>query len=159
MDELGAFAEEIDFHSIGVQFDHRQIWLLFQHILRTSSCTVWPEGWATFIANLDVGDFTRQRHGLHYQLNYWVLDDLHDLLYSQDFSNVAPSGVRRELFDKKNQNFSLTIGVVLTRMALSLLCDLSKLTNRLDTQLATISKTFSKDRHPLFSASLSSLLE
>ncbi len=57
MARIGAFDENVEFRSLGVLFDHRQIWLLFRRILRTTSCTIWPEEWATFFSNVE-----HQRH-------------------------------------------------------------------------------------------------
>ena len=95
MADLGAFDENASFHSIGVLFDHRQIWLLFQRILRISTCSIWPEGWANYFSNLDIGQFTKQRHGLHYHLGYWVEADIHEFTFPLALKKVAPTGEGR----------------------------------------------------------------
>jgi hypothetical protein len=154
MAELGAFAEDVSFHSLGILFDHRQNWLLFQRILRTASCSVWPDGWASYLANIEIGEITKQRHGLHYQLSYWVMGDLHEFLYPEDFYDVSPAGGGRELFDSAAPNYSLRICVALTRMALSLFNDLCGLTNRLSNERAAVIRRFSLERHPLFAENL-----
>ena len=154
MARIGAFDENVEFRSLGVLFDHRQIWLLFRRILRTTSCTIWPEEWATFFSNVDISDITRQRHGLHYQLQYWVLDDLHNFVYSEPFQNVDPTGTGRELFDREKPNFSLAAGAVLTRMALALFKDVCTLTNRLAGEREMVAAAFSTERHPLFAETL-----
>lgn len=154
MAQIGAFEEEILFRSIGVLFDHRQVWRLFQRILRTASCTIWPEGWANYFAQLDLADLTKQRHGLHYQLHYWVLDDLHDFVHSSDFRNVAPTGTNRDLFDTEKLNFSLTVSTAMTRMALLLFKDICGHTNRLVEERSRMLNAFSIERHPLFSDTL-----
>jgi hypothetical protein len=101
-------------------------------------------GWSTYFAQLNMGDLTRQRHGLHYHLHYWPLNDLHE------FNNVEPTGIGRELFDSEKVNYSLAIGSALTRMAVLLFNDLCPLTKRLDIEQKKVVDSFSFERHPLF---------
>lgn len=156
IDALGVFAEDISFRSIGVLFDHRQMWLLFQRILRVSSCEVWPEGWANYFAQIDMADIPRQRNGLHYQLQYWIMDDLHDFVYSDEFSEIGPTGAGRELFNCAKENFSLVVCISLTRMAFLLFNDLCTLTDRLVKEQKKMTSAISFERHPLFFDTLQS---
>ena len=149
--DIGAFEKEIPFRSLGVLFDHRQTWQLFQRVLRISTCDIWPDGWASYFANLNMSELTRQRHGLHYHLDYWILEDLHDFIYSDIFNNVDPSGTGRELYNSDSDNFSLIAGYTMTKMALLLFKDLCPLTNRLAVEKETVMRSISFERHPLFS--------
>jgi hypothetical protein len=147
---IGAFEENVSFRSLGVLFDHRQTWLLFKRLLRVSTCELWPDGWSEYFAQLDLSGLTKQRHGLHYQLDYWILDDLHDFVYSDEFRKVDSSGTGRELFDSAKDNYSLIIGFSLARMALLLFNDLCSNSKKFQNEQKKIVEGFSYERHPLF---------
>jgi hypothetical protein len=148
--EMGAFDEEVSFHTVGIRFEHKHVWLLFQRLLRVTSCDIWPEGWANYFAHVDVSKITKQRHELHYRLAYWVADDLYRFLYPEDFREVAPSGEGRTLFDELRINFSLTVGFSITRLALTLFADLCRITNRLSDEQELMREYLSTERHPIF---------
>jgi hypothetical protein len=148
--EMGAFDEEVSFYTIGIRFEHRHVWSLFQRILRVTSCDVWPDGWANYFAQLKVSEITKQRHGLHYRLTYWVEDDLYTFLHPDGFCEVSPSGNNRTLFDSERTNFSLTVALSITRLALVLFSDLCQITNRLSDESRLINECLSLERHPVF---------
>jgi len=148
--EIGAFEEETSFHTVGSRFEHIHIWRLFQRLLRITSCDIWPAGWANYLAQVDVSEITKQRHRLHYKLTYWVTDDLHTFLYPDSFRDVTPSGEGRNLFDAVKDNFSLTLAFSVTRLALMLFSDLSRMTNRLTDERDIMDRCLSPERHPLF---------
>lgn len=154
MARIGAFDENVEFRSLGVLFDHRQIWLLFRRYCVQPAALFGQRSGQHFFGMLNISDITRQRHGLHYQLQYWVLDDLHNFVYSEPFQNVDPTGTGRELFDREKPNFSLAAGAVLTRMALALFKDVRTLTNRLAGEREMVAAAFSTERHPLFAETL-----
>jgi hypothetical protein len=151
---VGAFDETVRFRSAGFLFDHRQIWLLFQRVLRVTSCPVWQIGWANYLAQESVASFTRQRHGLHYQLEYWVMKDMHQFVRSQDFRDVQITQTGRNLLDADRDNFSLAFGTMVTRMALGLFDDLCTLTNRLAEERAIVLLGICQERHPVFADAL-----
>ncbi|HSH38933.1 MAG TPA: hypothetical protein VK993_09115 [Chthoniobacterales bacterium] len=150
LESTGAFLEEIPFHTLGLLFDHRQLWQLFQRVIRVTNCHVWPADWANFLAMLDIANITRQRHQLHYRLEYWLMDDLFEFSYPEDFPDVAATGIGRELFETTRPNFSLILATLIARMALRLFEDLSQITERLSTERALLENGFSYDRHPFF---------
>lgn len=152
--ELGGFENNMRLASLGVLFDHRQIWLLFQRILRMTSRTPWLDSWSSFFVNLDIGEFTRQRHGLHYELAYWVMQDMHSFVFAEEFRDVQPSGSGRDLFSLEEDNFTLVLGFTLTRMALDLFHNLARSTNRLIAERDLLDKVVITERHPLFADSL-----
>ncbi len=152
--EIGAFSEEVPFHTLGVLFDHRQIWLLFQRVLRVTSCDIWPSGWANYLSLLDVGEITRQRHGLHYQVGYWVTDDLHQFIHPEDFPDVLPTGTGRDLFDNTRRNFSFILASIINGLAIRLFEDLGQVTTRLSDERTVVYNGFSIERHPLFADQL-----
>ena len=147
----GAFGEQIEFRSVGILFDHRQVWQLLQRVLKASSCDVWPTGWCDFLSHADIATITKQRHGLHYHLTYWVVDDLHQFVYTDEFKKVKPQGAGRTLIEPEQSNYSLALGTMMTRMALKLFHDTSRLTNRLANERAAIAAGIGPNRHPVFS--------
>ncbi|NJK91884.1 MAG: hypothetical protein HC904_08695 [Blastochloris sp.] len=156
---LGAFEENAVFSSVGVLLDHRQMWMIFQRLLRVSRCDLWPDAWKNFFAQTDISELTRQRHGLHYNLKFWVMDDMHQLNYDESFRKVDSTGQGLSLFDKDNSNYSYVLAFTLVQMALSMMVDLSQETNRLKDEMALILTTFSSDRHPLHTDFLRKRLE
>jgi len=156
--ELGAFEEEISLRSPGYLFGHAHIWRLFQRLLRVVTRVPWPNGWTTFFHQLEIADLTKQRHSLHYQLGFWVMNDMHVNIYSESFRDVGATGEARELFDSKGENFSLAAAFKLFRMALSLFQSFAAVTNRLASEQALLRGVCNSDRHPLFSDTLLSPL-
>lgn len=150
MDSLGAFNEEVSFRSTGYLFGHKEIWSLFQRLLRIVKHTCWPEDYLVFYRELDLTDMSRQRHSLHYNLEYWVMDDLCDTVFDDAFANMAPTGAGKMMYQPKASNFSIAIGLTATQMAMQLFEGICELTNRLQAERELFQKVLNLDRHPYF---------
>jgi hypothetical protein len=100
----------------------------------------------------------RQRHGLHYHLGFWIVDDMHEGNHMDAFRDVSPTGEARDLFELDRQNFTLAAAFTLARMALSLFQSFAPFTNRLAAEQALLAKVCNIDRHPLFAETLLSPL-
>lgn len=149
--DIGAFREDLAVRSMGYLFGHKEIWLLFQRLVRTVKKTPWPEDYISFYKALDSVDLSRQRHSLLYDLEFWVMDDLCDAVFSEPFRDVKRTGGGKDLFDPKSPNFSIALGLTLSQMAWQLFDSLCQRTNRLEAERELLERILSPERHPFFS--------
>ena len=156
--ELGAFEEQLHILSLGILFDHRQIWTIFRRVVRTTTRLNWSPELLSYFSNIDIALLSRQRHGLHYQVDYWIMPDMHEFIHSDAFRDVSPDASGRALFSPDRNNYTFTIAFTLTRLALMMFKDLCKLTNRLSGEQELFIRTLSSERHPVFSHSLREVL-
>jgi HEPN domain-containing protein len=151
---LGAFDGEAHFHTFGVLFDHRQVWLLFQRLLRVTTRAPWPAPLTSYVGQLNVAEITKQRHHLHYQLYGWVFDDLFNFQFGHGFDQTAPTGSGRDLFDPGAAKFSFVLAAALLRMALDPFIDICRYSNRLAQEKALLVACLPEERHPILFESL-----
>lgn len=152
--EIGAFEDEIHILSLGVLFDHRQIWSIFKRIIRTTTRLTWPDDLATYFCNIDVATLSRQRHRLHYQVDYWIMPDMHEFIHSDSFRDVSPDSCGRALYSSDRVNYTFSIAYSLAQLALQMFRDICSMTNRLSAELSLLKQTLSPERHPMFSNTL-----
>lgn len=159
IERTSAFEDETAFITNGFRCDHKQTWGLFQRLLRVTNCDCLNADYKAYAENLDVSELTNQRHRLHYDLDYWVREDLHDFLFEESFYTVTEAGSGRFLLDSQSSNYSLAVGVILSKMSLSVFRDLCDSTKKLQNEFELILKAFSNDRHPLFAEMLKKQLQ
>lgn len=146
---VGAFSDDARFYTLGVLFDHRQIWHLYQRVLRVTTRVPWPEPLNSYLGQLNVAEITKQRHLLHYQLRGWVFDDLFDFVFAHEFDRTSPSGSGRTLFDSDKPEFTFVLAVALLRTALDPFVDICRYSNRLADEEALLIASLPAERHPI----------
>jgi hypothetical protein len=145
----GAFREEAQFYTLGILFDHRQIWSLLQRLLRITTRPPWPSELSTYIAQMNASDITKQRHNLHYQLLGWYFNDLYTFEFPSGFDDVQPTGSGRELFDTSISKFSFSFAAAILRIGLDPFLDICRYTNRLTDEKDRLTTCLIEERHPV----------
>lgn len=154
LQELGPFLPDAHFRSPGFFFQQSHIWQLFQRVLRVSDIQAVPSDWTNFIIGLDSGDLTRQRHSLHYQVDYWVLDDMSTFQYPDDFMALPIRGTGSNLYDHTKPEFNLCVATLLIQFGLRLSRELAEVSQSFNLQHCQFGALALAARHPFYSETL-----
>ncbi len=99
------------------ELTHKHLWQIFQRVLRVSKISILEEKVITFLINLDVEEFSKQRNALHYKNNYWLFPkDLFERVYDENFGlNENLFSELNEKFDSSKNDFSFFICYILLK--------------------------------------------
>ncbi len=105
---------------------HYHVWEVLKRIINTSDINVnlWPDSYTQFIMKID--DFASQRNTLHYSNYKWILTDIHDRLFINDFGNRTNFESEIGVVDEDTDDFSVVLSHVLNSLAYALLDDVAK---------------------------------
>jgi hypothetical protein len=109
----------------GPRLEHRPLWALLLRLLRVTEVPgeVWPTAIVSEVRDTSVEEFARQRNALHYRLARWPLSDLREVNIVPEFGVMA--SVTSGCLDPELDDFSVRLGIMTVRLALSLLKDLA----------------------------------
>lgn len=134
-------------HYIGNRMEHRPIWDIFQRLLGVSIVEVWPKHIVNKLKSIESKNFALQRNHIHYRNNGWLLNDLNDFLFSDDFGD-SNSWNRGLDFDR--DDISMAIALSVLKMGLLLVQDLEKSSAKLTPELQLFSNCVENGRHPIY---------
>ncbi len=141
----------IQFTKFNMSFQHRHVWKLFQRILNVFQMDVWSAGYKQALTRLGAQEFAKQRNDLNYKNDFWLFDDLHELVIDPAFGTY-PDSVDKSLVYESKSSFSIALSLSILNMALSLFNDISSKTHTLDDELRIITDKLTPVRHPLYTA-------
>jgi hypothetical protein len=134
------------------RFEHRQMWAVFQRMLRVTSerGSILSNENATSLIELAVNDFAAQRNSLHYRVA-WPFDDLHRCSVVPDFGAHA-GGITdgTALNDPDREDFSIVLGIVLLRMGYGMLYEIAQEAPALKAELEILREWLRNDCHALY---------
>jgi len=152
-----AFAEEVNVHSLGVRFDHKQCWQVLQRLLRVVYGEVWDQELSKCVNRLNSPDFARHRNRISYYVHEWLEDDLHHPAMNEDFALRA---IHRDplKLDTEDSGFTVQLAYSLLTMALTAYRDVASVGLSLKGETELISHSLGTSRHPYFGYELASIL-
>lgn len=139
----------ISFVRLDYKLEHRHVWTLLSRALRVMQIEAWPAAYLKALRNLDVTTVSKQRNSIHYGNHEWLFDDLYNLLTSEGFG-VHPDAIEQKLVYEHESDFSLVLGIIICRLALLLIEDLARQTNKLTDEIKIIRSRLNSNFHPLY---------
>jgi hypothetical protein len=134
------------------RFEHRQLWAVFQRMMRVTKelDTVLTKDITTALLDLDINDFATQRNSLHYRIA-WPFNDLHQCNIDPNFG-IHDDGIAdgTPLRDPEGDDFSIVLGIVLVRIGYRMIYELSQKAPALDGELDLLRNWLRGDCHPLY---------
>jgi hypothetical protein len=118
---------ETMFYKLPQKVQHRETWAIFQRVLRVTGIDqrLWPQECTNALDRLDESDFSTQRNLLHYGVNQWLLDDLHDCTPIDGFGRHGLDLYDGSAFDVTATDFSFIVVLGLVRLATQLFSDIA----------------------------------
>jgi hypothetical protein len=140
--------KEMKFIAFQKALGHEPLWEIFQRVLRVLNIAILDEQVVNFLKNLNPKDFTKQRNSIHYKNSYWLIpEDLFHRIYNDDF------GAKVDLINKLDQDIvdcddlSVYISYLMLYIGLTLLKDLSEISNIAAEEFKLIQTTISEGIH------------
>jgi len=128
---------------------HKEVWQLFQHLLRITKVNIWPAEYIDAIIALAPNDFAKQRNIIHYGGGKWVFDDLFEFTPNNNYGLVKRRFSSGFVYDEKG-DFTFVLAQVIFRMALLILGEITTLTNKLETEINIFNKRLNPNFHPYY---------
>ena len=128
---------------------HKEVWQLFQHLLRITKVNIWPTLYTDAIIALASNDFAKQRNIIHYAGGKWVFDDLIEFTPNSNYG-LAKSRFSSGFVYEEQSDFTFVLAQIIFRMALLILDEISTLTNKLETEIDVFKKRLNPDFHPYY---------
>lgn len=149
---LSITESEVCIHIIEYPYriNHKQTWKLFIRILKSYNIGVWQKDVVKSIISQDASNFPKQRNTIHYWGNEWIFNDLHKYEIDNKFGIYNEIQTGLDHFELKS-DFSMTLSIAILKMAITLVNDLSSLTNKLKNEKETFNQFLHDyDRHPIY---------
>ncbi len=135
------------FHFIGDRLDHRPVWEVFQRLIAVSVVDVWPKHIVNKLKSIESKNFAKQRNHIHYRNNGWILNDLNDFQFTEDFGGLNSW---RDGLDFDRDDISLSVALSVLKLGLLLVQELEKSSAKLTPEIKLLSGCIEKGRHPIF---------
>lgn len=124
---------------------HKEIWSLFQRVVRASSLACWPQNFLGLVRNIPTKNIPRQRNMLHYQNHKWIYSDLHQWKIEPAFGTAIDS---IENF-AEDSDFSFVFAASLLRILMIHLESLTEITEKLEGEINLIRTAYMSPKHEL----------
>jgi hypothetical protein len=133
------------------QLDQHQWWEIFQAIINSANVALWDQAIIEALLALDSRAFGRQRNGLIYRPEYWPFGDLFESQEIDGFGIRKAGRFNQDDISLQKDDFSLVIGFVLLRFAVTLIEDIMQLSPVLGNETKLLQKCLAADSHSIFS--------
>lgn len=142
------------FSYINYRLDHKDIWQSFQRMLGVTLCQLWPKDAVDKIKAVEEKLFARQRNEIHYDSLHWPLADLYEFLTEGPFGAINAWNISAGDINFGREDISLVIAFYLAKMALLLIEDIGRYSNKFDAEISVFRNVTCPERHPFYHGAL-----